>query len=93
VLYFVRTEVPKDKVDEFTERLVNNQMRRPEGNISYVTPDGCWGYDLIECNDESECRRQYDDLTKYWLKIHEITPVMTMGHFLESWQRYHQKAA
>jgi hypothetical protein len=95
VWFFVKCEVPANKVDQFTEMLANNRMKHVEGNESYVTPDGRMGYDFIECPNEKECRNRYADLVSNGLRILEVTPCVPMGQFLQNWQQKHgrQKAA
>ncbi len=85
--FFVKTEVSRDKVDEFTRRLASGQIHGVQGNMSYVSQDGCYGFDIVECNDQNECRRKYDHLTQYGLRILDVTPVETMGQFLASYKQ------
>jgi hypothetical protein len=81
--YFVKSELPREKVDEFTNELACGQIRGVEGNIAYVTPDGVVGYDIVECRDENDCLQKYSHLTQHGLRIDEITPVEPMSEFLK----------
>lgn len=85
--FFVKTEVSEDRVDEFTRKLANNQISGVQGNVSYVSPDGRYGYDFIECQDEGDCRQKYSHLEPHGLRILEIRPVQTMGQFIQSWKQ------
>ena len=87
VYFFVKSEIPCDMVDEFTSKLADKTIRGVEGNVSYVSPDGCVGYDIVECRDEQDCRQKYSHLSSHGLRIDEITPIQPMGQFIEAWKR------
>ena len=81
--YFVKSHLSPDKVEEFTRKVANHEVRTVEDNVSYVTPDGRVGYDIVECRDENDCRQKYSDLVQNGLMIDEMTPIEPMGQFLE----------
>lgn len=91
--FFVKSHLPSDKVDEFTRKLANREIRGVEGNISYVTTDGCVGYDIVECRDENDCRQKYGDLVRHGLVIDEIARIEPMGQFIEAYKRRMTKQA
>ena len=91
MFFFVKSEVSPDKVDELTRKIANKEITTPLGNFSFVTTDGCVGYDLIECRDEADCRQKYSALQEY-LTIREMTPIEPMGQFLERWKHQRQAA-
>jgi hypothetical protein len=72
---------------------LSHRVRPVEGNVSWVTTDGCFGYDIVDCANEAECRRKYADLEKNGLRILECTEVAETCQFLNWWKRQHQKAA
>ncbi len=86
MFYFVKSELPRDRVDEFTGKLAKDEIHGVDGNISFVTADGCVGYDIVECRNESDCRQKYDHLTQHGLQIDEITPIEPMAQFITEWQ-------
>ncbi len=87
MFFFVKSELPRNKVDEFTRTLANGEIQGVEGNLSYVSPDGRFGYDIVECRDENECRQKYSHLAQYGLKIDEMRPIEPLGQFIEAWKR------
>jgi len=91
--FFVKSELSADRVDEFTRKLANHEIPSVEGNVSYVTPDGRLGYDIVECRDENECLRKYDALVQNGLKIDEICPIEPMGQFLQEFTQREEPAA
>ena len=91
--FFVKSEVPSDKVDEFTRKVANKEVQTVEGNLSYVTPDGCYGYDIVECRDENDCRQKYNALVQSGLTIIEMKPITPMGQFIEAWKHQQRPAA
>ncbi|MBI2941505.1 MAG: hypothetical protein HYY04_13815 [Chloroflexi bacterium] len=90
--FFVKTEVIGDRVDELTGKIARGEITGVEGNISFVSPDGRVGYDVVECRDEAHCRQKYSGYTGY-LRITEISRIEPMGQFLERWKRQHPQAA
>lgn len=91
--FFVKTECSRDKVDELTRKVANHEIKTPKGNISFVSPDGCFGFDIIECDSETECRQQYSDLVNQgYCRIIEMTPIEPMGQFIERWKQQHPGA-
>ena len=90
--FFVKTECARDTVDELTRKVANHEIKTPKGNISFVSPDGCFGFDIIECESEAECRQQYADLVNQgYCRITEMTE--PMGQFIERWKRQHPEVA
>ena len=88
MLYFVKNEVSSDKVDELTQKVINHQVKPVHGNLVYLTPDGRCGYDIVEADSEQEVRDMYKGYSDY-LKILEVTPIMSAGHFYETWKQKH----
>jgi hypothetical protein len=87
VFFFVKSELPRNRVDEFTGKLANGGIQGVDGNFSYVSPDGRFGYDIVECRDEDECRQKYSHLTQHGLKIDEMRPIEPLGQFIEARKR------
>ncbi len=85
--FFVKTELPFNDVDAFTRKLADGRIRGVEGNLSYVSTDGRFGYDIVECRDENECRHKYSHLMPHGLMIDEIRPIEPLGQFVEAWKR------
>jgi hypothetical protein len=83
VHFFVKSELPENKVDEFTRKYAKGV----EGGFSYVSPDGRFGYDIVECRDENDCRQRYSQMTQLGLKIHEVSPVEPLGQFVDAWTK------
>ena len=86
--FLVKTECAADKVDELTRKVANSEIPKIKGNLVFVSPDGRIGYDIIEAESEDEVRRTYQHLTQY-CRIHEITPIVPMGQYIERWKCQH----
>ena len=81
--FFVKSELPGNKVDEFTRKFAKGAG----GSFSYVSPDGRFGYDIVECRDENDCRQKYSQMAQLGLKIHEMSSVEPLGQFVEARKR------
>jgi hypothetical protein len=92
VFFCVKSEVPSDKVDEFTGKLASGELKGIEGNTCYVSLDGSTGYDIIECRDEKDCRQRYNHLTLAGLRILEMQQVEPFAQFLDQFSKAHKKA-
>lgn len=90
MLFLVKSEVSADKVDELTRKVINHEIKPVKGNLVYLTPDGRFGYDIVEADSESEVKQMYKQYSNY-LKFHEITPIMSGGHFYDEWKMKHGK--
>ncbi len=86
--FFVKTEMRPGKVDDLTRKIANREVIPVEGSILYVSRDGRVGYNLVEASDEAAVRRKYAPYDAY-IELKEITPVESMGRFLEGWKAQH----
>ena len=88
MLFFVKTEVRPGKVDELARKIVDREITPVEGNIVYVSHDGCIGYNLVEARDEADICRKFSPYDAY-VELKEIVPVESMGQFMERWKGQH----
>lgn len=88
MLFFVKTEVRPGKVDELARRIINREITPVEGNIVYVSQDGRIGFNVVEARDEADIRRKFSPYDGY-VELREITPVESMGQFIEHWKGQH----
>ncbi len=84
-LFFVKTEVEPGQVDLLARKIVNDEIPSVEGNLVWVTHDGRFGYNLVEARDEQHVREKFRPYDPY-VRVHEVTPVISMGHFMERWK-------
>lgn len=88
MMFFVKTEVRDGKVDELARKIINREITPVEGNFVYVSQDGRFGYNLVEARDEADVCRKFNPYDQY-VELKEITPVESMGHFMERWKTQH----
>ncbi len=85
MMFFVKTEVRPDKVDELARKIVNREITPVDGNLVYVSPDGRTGYNLVEARDEADVCRKFVPYDAYVI-LKEVVPVEPMGQFIERWK-------
>ncbi len=86
--FFVKTEVVDGKVDELAQRMVRREFKPIRGNLVFCSEDGRFGYNLIEADSLDEVRQQFQNYRGY-ITVLEITPVMSVGQFIERWKCAH----
>ncbi|MBI2940855.1 MAG: hypothetical protein HYY04_10500 [Chloroflexi bacterium] len=84
MMFFVKTEVVGGRVDELAQKIVDRAIQPVEGNIVFVSADGCLGYNLVEGASEAAVRQKFEPYRDH-ITIREITPVVSMGHYIEQW--------
>ena len=87
MLFLVKTEVI-GSVDDLTSKIIRKEITPVKGNLVFLTPDGKFGYDIIEADSEAEVRNMYKQYSNH-LKFHEITPIMSAEGFYEKWKQKH----
>ena len=85
MLFFVKTQVSGDKVNELTQKIINKEIAPVKGNLVFLSPDGKIGYDIVEADSESEVRSKYQTYGNY-LQIVEIAPIISAGEFYARFQ-------
>jgi len=88
MLFFVKTEVRPGKVDELARKIIDKEITPVEGNIVYVSHDGRIGYNLVEGRDEGDVCQKFNPYDPY-VELKEVTPVESMGQFMERWKGQH----
>lgn len=92
MLFFVKTECDRKTLDELTRKVITGQIKKVRGNIVYLSPDGCIGYDIVEARDESDVRSKYAPYLPY-LRLVEIAPIVPAHEFYAQWEIQHAPAA
>ncbi len=92
MLFFVKSEVVDDRADELTRKVIAGEIKKVEGNIVYLSPDGCTGYDIVEASDEASARSKYAPYSQY-LRLVEVSPVVPAHDFYEKWTLQHAPGA
>lgn len=85
MLFFVKSQVSDDKLDELTQKVINKEITPVMGNLVFLSSDGKMGYDITEGESESDVRSKYQPYGNY-LQILEITPIMSAGEFYARYQ-------
>ncbi len=88
MFFFVKTECPREKVDELTRKVVTNQVPSIRGNQVYLSTDGQCGYDIVQARNEQECRRMYERFGDD-LKILELSQIVPGQEFYDQWLSRH----
>lgn len=88
MMFFVKTEVTDGKVDELAQKIVEHAIPSVQGNIVFVSPDGRIGYNLVEAPSADAARQMFSPYRDY-ITIQEVTPILSMGHFVEQWKTRH----
>lgn len=89
MLFLVKSEVMGDKVDELTQKVINKEIQPVKGNLVFLTPDGKIGFDIVEADSESDIRSKYQQYSNY-MRLVEITPIMSADAYYEKWQEQHK---
>lgn len=92
MLFFVKTECEPQTVEELTRKVVDGEIEKVRGNIVYLSPDGCTGYDLVEAKDDAEARAKYAPYSQY-LRLVEVSPIVPAHRYYESWSLKRARAA
>ncbi|HLG51121.1 MAG: hypothetical protein IRY83_02165 [Chloroflexi bacterium] len=92
MLFFVKSECDRSTVDELTRKVINGEIQKVRGNIVYLSPDGCIGYDIVEARDESELRAKYAPYSGY-LRLVEVSPILPAHEFYTRWEQQHPRTA
>ena len=85
MMYVVKTEVTAGRVNELAQKIINHEIPSVEGNIVFVSTDGRFGYNLVEGASEEQVRQKFAPYHDY-ITLKEVTPVISMGQFLERWK-------
>ncbi len=88
MMFLVRTQVRGGKVDELANKILNREIPSVSGNIVYVSKDGSTGFNLVDCNSESEARDMFSPYQGY-VDVTEVVPIESMGQFLERYKAQH----
>ena len=92
MLFFVKTECDRSTVDELTRKVISGEIQKVRGNIVYLSPDGCTGYDIVEARDEADLRSKYAPYSHY-LRLVEVAPIVAGHEFYEDWILRHAPSA
>ncbi|MBI4320371.1 MAG: hypothetical protein HY675_17925 [Chloroflexi bacterium] len=86
--FFVKTEVRQGKLDDLARKVVNREFTPVEGNMVWVSPDGRFGYNLVEGRDEADVCAKFEPYDEYVVLL-EVKPIESMGQFVERWKSVH----
>jgi hypothetical protein len=92
VLFFVKSECDRGIVDELTRKVISGEIKKVRGNIVYLSPDGCTGYDIVEAKDEADVRAKYAPYSQY-MRLVEVSPIVPAHEYYEKWEIRHAPAA
>lgn len=88
MLFFVKTECDRSTVDELTRKVIAGEIKKVRGNIVYLSPDGCTGYDIVEARDEADVRAKYAPYGQY-LRLLEVAPIVPAHEYYQRWELQH----
>lgn len=92
MLFFVKSVVDAGLLDELTRKVIAGEINKVRGNVVYLSPDGCVGYDIVEARDEADIRSKYAPYSQY-LRLVEVSEVVPAHEYYQKWERQHGMGA